>query len=365
MRRICHLTSAHPQNDIRIFVKECCSLADAGYEVHLIVPNTKDDQKNGVIIHGIENSNTNRFIRMTKTVWKVYKSARKVDAEIYHFHDPELLLIGLLLKLKGKKVIYDVHEDVPRQMLAKKWIPRRLRKPISRVFEGFENYCASRLDSIVTATPFIRERFLKINRNTIDVNNFPILKEFKDINLDFRTKDRAVCYVGKIDEIRGIFELLEAIKLAEKKLLLAGKFNTASERNKAMSMEGWKNTEDLGFLNRNEIANIMERSMGGLVVLHPKVNYLDALPIKMFEYMAAGIPVVASNFPLWKEIVDENRCGVCVDPFNINEISNAINWIIKNPSEAERLGRNGRLAVEQKYNWENERQKLYKVYESI
>ena len=82
----------------------------------------------------------------------------------------------------------------------------------------------------------------------------------------------------------------------------------------------------------------------------------------MFEYMAAGIPVVASNFPLWKEIIEENKCGICVEPANVEQISDAVNYLLNNPEEAQRMGANGRKAVEEKYNWNNEAKTLLQLY---
>jgi glycosyltransferase involved in cell wall biosynthesis len=85
----------------------------------------------------------------------------------------------------------------------------------------------------------------------------------------------------------------------------------------------------------------------------------------MFEYMSASLPLITSNFPFWKEIVEGNNCGICVNPLNPQEIADAIKYIINNPKEAEKMGKNGRDAVEKKYNWTIEEIKLFKVYESI
>lgn len=95
------------------------------------------------------------------------------------------------------------------------------------------------------------------------------------------------------------------------------------------------------------------------------MNYLDSLPIKMFEYMSAGIPVVASNFPLWKEIIEKNRCGVCVDPLSPKDIAKAINFIVQNPQIAQKMGENGKRAILEKYNWQIEEQKLFNIYEGL
>ena len=363
--KICHLSSVHHYLDTRIFIKECSSLASANFETHFVVPDAVEKTINGVHIHTVEKSRGGRFSRMTNTVWNVFKKARSIDAKLYHFHDPELIPIGLLLKITGKKVIYDVHEDVPRQILSKYWIKKPLRKIISWTFERIENFAARRFDAVVAATPFIMERFIRVGSNAVNVSNYPILEEFLENPIDWSSKDNAVCYVGGITGVRGLFEMVEAMEKTETRLLLAGKFFTEEEHQKAKEMDGWKFVNELGQINRSEVADTLAKSKAGLVVLHPIENFIDSLPIKMFEYMAAGIPVIASNFPLWQEIVLKHECGICINPMDPNEIANAINWIMDHPEEAKQMGRNGRESAINEYNWNSEREKLVSIYKDI
>lgn len=358
------MTSVHPWQDTRIFLKECESLSK-NYTVYLVAPNAPNEIKNSVNLRGVTKLKGSRILRFTKTVYDVYRAALKVNAQIYHFHDPELIPVGLLLKLQGKKVIYDVHEDVPRQTLGKDYIPHLIRFTISWVIEKLENFAAPKFDAIVTATPFIRQRFLKLNPLTIDINNYPILTELVTPESSSPEKEKSVCYVGGICQIRGILEMVQAIGMTNATLLLGGTFSNAGEKAKAESLTGWQNVRSLGQLNRQEVANVLSRSVAGLVVLHPTTNYLDSLPVKMFEYMSAGIPVIASNFPLWREIIEGNNCGICVDPLNPQEISAAIQYLINHPQAAAEMGKNGREAVENKYNWEQESQKLLSLYQEL
>jgi len=105
--------------------------------------------------------------------------------------------------------------------------------------------------------------------------------------------------------------------------------------------------------------------MAGLVLYHPVPNHTDAQPNKLFEYMSAGIPVISSNFPLWKEIVEGHQCGICVDPLKPDEIAKAIQWILDNPEKAKKMGENGRRAVEEKYNHTVEEKKLLTLYKLL
>jgi len=363
-KKICILTSVHPVSDTRIFHKQAKALAKAGYDVTLVVQHDREETIEGIKILPLEKS-ANRFSRMLKTIWQIWHKAVKQRADVYHFHDPELMMVGLLLKLQGQKVIYDVHEDVPRQILSKYWIPKPLRKSIAWLVEQVENFSAKRFDAVITATPFIRERFKQVSCDAVNVNNFPILSEMHLPDFDWSKKECAVCYVGGIAEIRGIFEMIKAISQADAKLLLAGQFSPAGDRNRAATMPGWSKVEELGQLSRIEVKEVLSRSKAGLVLFHSEPNHTDAQPNKMFEYMSAGIPVIASDFPLWKKFIEDNRSGICVNPLDPLAITQAIQWIIDHPDGARHMGENGRKAVEEKYNWEQEANKLMLLYEEL
>ena len=359
--KITHITSAHPRHDTRIFIKECASLAKAGNIVHLIVADGKgDDTKKGVQILDAGSAGKGRFDRMTGTVKRVFNRAVSTKAQIYHLHDPELLrLIPKLLK--HGKVIYDAHEDLPRQIMGKHWIPKPLRRAVSFISEKVENHYAQKVSGIVTATPFIADRFCKINRNVANINNYPLLDEFAHIERK-PSDERLVCYIGGITAGRGIFEMVRAMELVDGKLLLAGNFSNPVERKKAQKLPDWEKVIELGFCDREKVREILASAKIGLVVLHPTINYVDALPVKLFEYMAAGLPVIASDFTLWREILDTARCGKCVNPLNAEEIARAINWMLDHPEEANKMGKAGKVAIKDRFNWEAEEKKMLEFY---
>jgi glycosyltransferase involved in cell wall biosynthesis len=358
---VCHLTSVHPRYDVRIFLKECKTLSDAGFDVNLIVADGKGNEVVDKIKIYDVGKPINRKERMLKTTRKVFKKALEVNAEIYHFHDPELIPIGIKLKKLGKKVIYDVHEDLPRQLLSKPYLNKFSKVILSKIIEIYENYAAKKFDYIITATPYIRNRFKKLNPNTIDINNFPLLNEFYSIDLK-NNKDNAVCYVGGISRVRGIVELIKSLEYVDTTLHLAGEFESEGLKKEVENLNGWKKVEYYGFVNREKIKEILSICKIGIVTLLPIKKNLDGLPVKLFEYMSASLPVIASNFPLWKDIVEKNNCGICVDPTNPEEIAKAIEYLITHPDEARKMGENGRKAVLEKYNWEKESEKLLEVY---
>ncbi len=362
--KITHITSAHQRYDTRIFLKMCSSLAkNENYKVSLVVADGKGDEiKNSVNIVDVGPKTGGRISRMTTTVKKVFEKAKELDSDIYHLHDPELIPIGLKLKKLGFKVIFDAHEDLPKQLLGKPYLGKAVKVILSKTFELYEKYACKKFDYIITATPHIRDKFLKINKKSVDINNFPILGELANKTPWDEKKDE-VCYVGGIAKTRGIKEVVKAMEFTQNvRLNLAGSFSENDVETEVKSYDGWKNVNEFGFLDREGVADVMSRSKAGLVTLYPTINYLDALPIKMFEYMSAGLPIITSNFSLWKEIVEENDCGICVNPLEPQEIARAIEYIIVHPQEAEQMGQNGKKAVLKKYNWGIEEEKLFRVY---
>lgn len=361
--KVCHLTSVHSQSDTRIFLKECLSLESAGWQVNYVVPGVEDLICKNVKIHGVKKDSGSRLGRMTKTVRAVYQKALEVDADIYHFHDPELIPVGLKLKKKGKRVIYDIHEDLPRALLSKGWIHPIIRKPMALFFELYENRAARRFDCLMTATPFITERFKKVNSNTININNYPLLKELQSSDSEnSREKEKQVCYVGGLGPIRGIHQLLSAADSINGTLQIAGPINPQAMETQISNHD---NIEYLGFLNRLKVKELLALSVAGIVTFLPEPNHINAQPNKMFEYMSAGIPVICSDFPLWKSIIEKHECGICVDPENPGAIAEAINYLLENPTIAEQMGGNGRKAVETEYNWEQESAKLIEAYRNL
>jgi len=367
--RIMHLTSVHSAFDIRIFQKECKSLASAGHRVTLVVPHLRDEEAGGVHVQAIPEAG-GRLSRMTRTVWRVYREAVRRPAEVYHFHDPELIPAGLLLKAKGKKVIYDIHEDVPRTILKKSYLPRWVRRLISWLVERTENTACRCFSGLVAATPAIAERFKRLNGSTLLINNFPRVRELlPSVVGPWNQRASSVAYIGTIVANRGIRKIIAAMDLLPETLnptlKLAGSFNPPNFQDELARLPGWRKVEFLGLLDRAGVANTLGCVRAGLVLYPPDPNNVWSMPHKLFEYMSAGVPVIASDLPSWHEIIVGAGCGLLVDPLNPQAIADAIAYVLNHPEEAEAMGRRGREAVENHYNWEIEERKLLRFYAGL
>jgi hypothetical protein len=365
------LTTVHSRGDTRIRVKEAASLKRAlDEDIALYVQDGKGEGECGktrVRVVDTGAPSQGRLRRMLLGGMGMYRAVRWARPRIAHFHDPELIPVGILLKLNGARVVYDIHEDVPRQILSKHWIPAWLRRPVSWAAAGVEWVAARAFDGIVAATPTIARRFPA--HKTVTVQNFPILDELvTPESVPYAQRPHHFAYVGGITPIRGSREMVRAIaRLADDsaRLQLAGGFSPAGHGHELAAEAGWARVDFHGWAGRPEVARLLGSVRAGLVLFLPLPNHVDAQPNKMFEYMAAGLPVIASDFPLWREIVDGAACGLLVDPDRPEAIAEAMQWILDHPDEAEAMGQRGRKAVEERYNWENEAEKLVRFYREL
>lgn len=373
--KVCILTTVHPPFDTRIFHKQAKTLVRAGYDVTLIAQHEKDEVVDGVRIVALPKLR-NRFVRIFCLTWRAFRLALRQQADIYHFHDPELLPIGVLLKLLTRaKVIYDVHEDVRRQILNKSWLPSWSRRFLVLTYALCEGICLPFIDRIVIAEDSYIKHF-RDRWNVVAIRNYPLLSYFKlsrGTNAEGRPENTfEVFYVGGVTRLRGTIQLVEALRILKSdgyqrvRLRLVGPLMPPSLKTELGSLVQRYGLQEEVFIPgpvpHERVSELLAKAHVGIATLHPDPNYVESLPTKLFEYMAAGLPVVASNFPLWREIVEGNNCGLCVDPLDPKAIAEAVEYLLTHPEEAHRMGGNGRRAVEEKYNWEREGERLLKLY---
>ena len=366
--KICHCTSVHPATDARIFFKECTSLAKQGYEVYLVVANAKSEIKHGVHIVGINVKGHGRFNRLLSVDKAVWKKALEIDADIYHFHDPELLRYALRLKKKGKKVIFDSHEDVVSQILQKKYLSI-FRFIISFFYARYEKYVLSKIDAIISVTPHIVNRLRKINVNTYQITNYPLQEELYEYQNIQRVNNKIV-FAGGISSLWLHDNVLKALKYVSEDVTYA----IAGSGNKKyldflQSLESWERVEYLGIISRQEVLRLYRGSLLGIAIMDYVANvgyHIGTLGNnKLFEFMSAGLPIICTDFVLWKEIIDKWKCGIYVNAYDVYAISKAINEIYSNPEMARQMGQNGIQAIKTEYNWATQEKVLLELYERL
>jgi len=361
---VCILTTVHIPFDTRIFHKEAKTLVKAGYDVTLIAQHNKNEVVDGVKIIALPKPR-NRFMRIFGLTWRNLFLALCQRADIYHFHDPELIIVGIILRLLGKKVIYDVHEDVPKQILNKDWIENvSIRKITAFVMNIIEQIGAFLFNRIVVATPDIAKKFSK--KKTVILRNFPILKLIDNTGLANCKKNKPIIiYAGGLTKVRGIKEIVQAMKYIgdRAELWLLGKWESEKYKKECEDLEGWKYTEYIGFKNLQEVYSFMKSSDIGMINFLPIENHLKAGPNKPFEYMTCSLPIVMSNFPYWQEIFRD--CALFAKPYDSKDIAEKVLYLLDNPDEAKELGKKGRKLIEEKYSWEAESKKLLEMYDNL
>jgi glycosyltransferase involved in cell wall biosynthesis len=359
------MTSAHDQDDLRVFYNECVSLAGNGVDTYLVAKGESVD-RDGVHIIGVGMAPQSRVKRMTLFANRVYRTALSLDADIYHIHDPELLPYGKKLKKHGKKVIFDSHEDILNQMTDKTWIPSVIRPLVSKVFRSYATRSFKKCDALISVTPHITDELKKINPNTWLITNYPILLP---VAAEKHSDGFSICFTGGISEQWSHKEIIDSIACLDGVTYSLCGFAEEKYLNALQESKGWDKVRYLGRVSHEEALKIQTDSDAGMTVLKPSGNtgYMTGTlgNTKIFEYMMAGIPVVCTDFVLWKEIIDKWHCGICVPPNDTATITASVRYLRDNPEEARQMGKNGRKAVETEYNWKTQEEQLLRLYHTL
>ena len=369
--KVIHLTSVHPWDDTRIFLKMCRAVAMAGHEVHLVAPRADrpagtSEAVDGVRIHAIAPVRSRRD-RMFRAAGEALSTGLALNGDLYHFHDPEFLRIAPQAQLRsGKPFIYDVHEDYREGTLEKAWIPRPLRRPLAWWSARTEDRKAPRLAGVVCATPHIARHFTG-HPGLAVVQNFPWREELAPLPRQAGGSRSRFAYVGGVSRLRGAHEMVAAMSRAPEgaELVIAGAWEDQSLRDACADDPGWQRCVAANVLDRRAVQELLSGAAAGLVCFLPARNHCQAQPNKLFEYMSAGIPVIASDFPLWRKIVTDTGCGLLVDPSSPEAIAEAMRRIIADPVAAQAMGERGRQAVLGHFSWESEFPILLRLYERL
>ena len=362
-KRVVHLTSVHPASDPRIYSKECASLANAGYRVTLVATGqVAEDPADGVTVRTFPKP-PSRIRRMAWGSLRGVVHAARLRPAVVHLHDPELIPWGLVFKFLGARVIYDAHEDLSAQIMSKSYLPSITRPVVALAASLLIRMADRAFDAIVVATPAIASRYT--SEKTVLVQNFPLVEEW---GLSRAEKRELVAYVGAVTEIRGIWQMLEAFRELGRdglRLTIAGPIQPPSLLSALEAHPCWSYVDYRPWLSRREVAEVLNRAFVGLVLLQPEPNYIASQPTKLFEYMAAGAPVVASDFPLCREILATVGCGVTVDPTDPRAIAEAIRSLSDRPNQCASMGEAGRDAIARTFNWQAEASRLIDLYDTL
>jgi glycosyltransferase involved in cell wall biosynthesis len=349
------LTTAHSATDDRIFYREAKTLAAAGLSICVVGRHPTSEVLDGIYIHALQTPR-NRFSRLLMGI-HVLRITRRIRGKMYIFHDPELFAVGLILSMLGNKVVYDSHENVPKQVLQKPWIPLPVRYAIFPFVWAAEWLAAHLISGVIAAVPVIQRRFPR--RRTILVRNFPprMATEIMSSGVPIAARPDIAIYAGGLSRLRGIAEVVNAFAGLEKaELWLVGKFSDPSFEEEIRQTAA-PNVKCLGWKEFPEVLKLYNSAKIGIVTLYPEPNHRNSLPVKLFEYLGAGLPVVISNFPEFSEYSE--GCGIQVDPYSVDQVREAARRLFSlDHSVLDQMSAVARDRARRLYCWEPEGERL-------
>jgi len=365
--KVCVMTDVHNPDDGRI-TKEIRTLIGAGYEVFYIAPKGAFNMPDVKYIP-IDRSKS-RIKRIIMDPKKVLKKAIEIDADVYHFHDPELMPVGYKLKKMGKKVVYDVHENYPEVMKLKNWIPRFIRPVLSYVIRILENFYVKRFDGAVVVTENLFERFSKFTKCVLVPNyiDTEYLNEVKPKS-NYKSDRIRFFYMGLMDnKTRSIVEMIEAFKMLRENYenIELNMVGPITDKNLLKYIEENK-IPDLNYIppvSRKEVYKLAVQNDVGMMIYRPHGNSIQSSPNKMFEYMYLGLPIIASDFPYWRRILDKGPCALYVDPNDPNDIAEKMEKFIRNEELRRIMGETGKNIIKL-YTWHSVKKDLLKLYKEV
>jgi glycosyltransferase involved in cell wall biosynthesis len=366
-KHIVHISTVHDDSDTRIVHKQCPGLAKQGFNVTLIIQTDSDTEYCGFRIKALPKTKS-RTVRMTVLMAKAFQLAWSEKADIYHLHDPELIPMGLLLKILGKTVIYDMHENLPAQILDKDWIVWWLRRPISFGIKLIERVVLSQISVVFAEMSYLKSYSWVKSKEVI--LNLPMVDKLTGLSHS-KFDSPSIGYIGMVTRDRGAFTTLDALSNMRDNGVSVY-FECIGPVDVSVSKHDYfQQGVDKGWIHAPGIMSpiigwdLIAQCHIGIAILHPIGNYVESYPTKMFEYMAMGLPVIVSDFELYKDVVEKHKCGICVNPESTEQLTEAIQFLLLNPNEAIEMGERGQQATRKYYNWQAELDKLVTFYNKL
>lgn len=368
MYRAVHITTVHPSDDTRIYNKQLRSLENAGWDTHLIVQHGQDQIRDGIQIHALDPA-TSRPARWRQIPTAIRK-ADQLDADVYQFHDPELLLGGLYLaKFTDGSVIFDIHEDYGRDITSREWIPELLKPPLSQVYPFVQALAISQLDASITVTNPLAEKFQRGENRVEVIRNYPRTSTLPDISDDIEhDHEFALVYAGGLSRSRGSLQMVRLLRELRDRgndaiLWAPGKWIDDSKQvvEQYIHNHGLEEyVEFPGYLSHTEMFSYLMSADVGVALLDRNL-YRGSLPTKIFEYMYAKLPVLGTPIDTTDRLRDTYFWGVPEN--NTGEQADAVEKILS--SDLETIGQEARQDVEDRFSWEKEEEKLLRLYQSL
>lgn len=363
MARIVHLSTVHQTRDNRVYNKECKALLAAGHDLTLVIRADADEAR-PVPIASLPTP-TGRLTRVFRTQLAAWRSVRKLSPELLHVHDPELIPFAWAYRLRhGSKIVYDAHEDLVGQVATKPYLKGWQRPIMRRLAAALVGFADRRFDAVVAATERIAADFT--HAPTAVVRNYPWRSDY---DADPHPEPGRVVYVGDLTEQRKLSFMIDVVRRArtqvpEAHLVLAGR--PARECQPVLDREVDDDAVHyLGLLPPEQVPSVLASAQVGLVFLEPLPNYLQSLPTKLFEYMASGVPYLASDFPFWVESFAHHSAGRFVDSSDSAASADALVALLRDPDACTLMGGRGRDLICSELNFEHEADKLRTTVASL
>lgn len=369
--KVCHIISGYFRNDARVFYRQCVSLKNNGFDVCILTNDgCPDEIQDDIQITSCTRSLVPRWKALLFATKYFYRSALAIDADVYQLHSPELLPLAIKLKKLGKIVVYDAHEDMPAHILEKEWLPTWSRKLLSECFKIYMNHVFKIIDEIITPHTHVAKSLNNRLEKGVLIANFPIVK--KKFLLDkssYLSRRNIFCYSGTVYSYSNQETIASAMLSANEAHYHVAGYIDQAQQDKLMKSGAGERIKYWGRLSQEDLAKFYEKSIAGISLYDYKLNLGDRLGSygtnKIFEYMEAGLPIICTDYKLWKDIVDRYECGICIRPGDTASLIRAMIKIMSDKNLSFEMGQNGRRAVELEFNWISEEKKYCQLMQKL
>ncbi len=365
---ICILTTVHDPFDTRIYHRQARTLARAGYRVTLLAQDAPDENHDGVRLCPLPPRRFSLAAR-GRGVWIAWRAALAIEADAYHLHDPELTLVAMLLRLAGRRVVLDIHEHTPYHLLEKPYVPRPLRWPLAALYDGWERLAARFFcDRVITVGTTIARRFPP--GKTVIVRNMPDVDRFTahPAHPAHPAPDGTVTaiYTGVVERPRGLLNVVRAARqLPDEvplRIRIVGPCPFPDFAAELRAAGGERLLLEPAVPYEQVPALLAEAHFGLELALPTRLNRL-LWPRKVFEYMAAGLPVLRADYPAWESFAPVGT--VAIDPTDEAAITAALARLATDADLRARLGSAGQQLARERYTWDQDARKLIGLYADL